>query len=147
MRDPLRLTVKECEIVKLLLGSGELYAQKLVEVSDGKLGRGTVYVTLDRLQSKGYVESRQEERHPGAIGLPRRMYKVTSAGEIAVHAAEVRRAALAMVPITDEMVRVAFQAQQTVASPHVSLLRAALEAAAPLIIEAYERSKTGDASP
>jgi DNA-binding PadR family transcriptional regulator len=49
----------------------------LVERSAGGLKRGTVYVTLGRMQEKGYLESRQEGLPPGAIGLPRRMYRPT----------------------------------------------------------------------
>ena len=39
--------------------------------------RGTVYVTLGRMQEKGYLESRQEPLPEGAIGLPRRLYRPT----------------------------------------------------------------------
>lgn len=53
---------------------------QLVERSAGALKRGTVYVTLGRMQEKGYVESRQEPLPPGAIGLPRRLYRPTAYG-------------------------------------------------------------------
>lgn len=49
----------------------------MVELSEGRLKRGTVYVTLGRMQEKGYVESRQEALAEGAIGLPRRLYRPT----------------------------------------------------------------------
>jgi DNA-binding PadR family transcriptional regulator len=39
-----------------------------------------VYVTLGRMQEKGYVESRTEPPAPGAIGLPRRLYRPTAYG-------------------------------------------------------------------
>jgi DNA-binding PadR family transcriptional regulator len=39
--------------------------------------RGTVYVTLGRMEEKGFLESRQEPLPPGAIGLPRRLYRPT----------------------------------------------------------------------
>jgi len=42
------------------------------------LCRGTVYVTLARMQEKGYVESRLEPLPAGAIGLPRRLYRPTA---------------------------------------------------------------------
>jgi len=54
---------------------------QLVERSDGALKRGTVYVTLGRMESKGLVESEQETPAPGAIGLPRRIYRPTPLGE------------------------------------------------------------------
>jgi DNA-binding PadR family transcriptional regulator len=49
----------------------------MVDLSGGRLKRGTVYVTLGRMQEKGYLESRQERLPPGAIGLPRRLYRPT----------------------------------------------------------------------
>jgi DNA-binding PadR family transcriptional regulator len=49
----------------------------MVELSEGRLKRGTVYVTLGRMREKGYLESRQEPLPPGAIGLPRRLYRPT----------------------------------------------------------------------
>ena len=57
-----------------------MFGLQLVEQSNGALKRGTVYVTLGRMQDKGYVESRTEKQAPGAIGLPRRLYKPTAYG-------------------------------------------------------------------
>ena len=48
---------------------------------DGALKRGTVYVTLGRMEAKGFVRSEQEAMPPGAIGLPRRLYYPTPLGE------------------------------------------------------------------
>jgi DNA-binding PadR family transcriptional regulator len=42
--------------------------------------RGTVYVTLGRMQQKRLVASRTEAPLPGAIGLPRRLYRPTPYG-------------------------------------------------------------------
>lgn len=74
---------KEALILDLLalVGSGEMYGLELVEASDGQLKRGTVYVTLGRMEDKGYVVSAQEVKPPGAIGLPRRMYRLTPLGK------------------------------------------------------------------
>ena len=47
----------------------------------GALKRGTVYVTLGRLEAKGLIESEQEAPRLGAIGLPRRIYRITGLGE------------------------------------------------------------------
>ena len=63
-----------------LLRSRDMYGLELVTESEGALKRGTVYVTLGRMEEKGYVLSRLEERHAGAIGLPRRLYRVTAFG-------------------------------------------------------------------
>jgi DNA-binding PadR family transcriptional regulator len=63
-----------------------MFGLQLVEESDGQLKRGTVYVTLGLLEQKGYVESTQENQHPGAIGLPRRIYRPTALGKRALRA-------------------------------------------------------------
>ena len=63
-----------------LLADDESFGLELVERSKGGLKRGTVYVTLARMQEKGYVESRTEPLPPGGIGLPRRIYRPTAHG-------------------------------------------------------------------
>ena len=81
-----------------LLRDGERFGLELIDASGERLKRGTVYVTLSRMEAKGFVESRQEERPPGAIGLPRRLYKVTPYG-LKVHEAYLLlRDALALKP-------------------------------------------------
>jgi DNA-binding PadR family transcriptional regulator len=77
---------KERLILELLVSGGTMFGLQLVEASRGRLKRGTVYVTLGRMEEKGYVESEQEPRTPGAIGLPRRLYRPTSLGERALRA-------------------------------------------------------------
>jgi DNA-binding PadR family transcriptional regulator len=67
-------------ILDLLAAAGDCYGLGLVEASEGRLKRGTVYVTLSRMEDKGYVTSSQETRAPGSIGLPRRMYRLTALG-------------------------------------------------------------------
>jgi len=63
--------------------------------SGGALKRGTVYITLQRMESKGYVESRLEAQPERAMGRPRRWYRpseygrqVLNAWAIAEHALE-----------------------------------------------------------
>ena len=73
-----RLSATERLILDLLVDHGELFGLALVEASRGRLKRGTVYVTLGRMEEKGYLASRQEPRPPGAIGLPRRLYTPTA---------------------------------------------------------------------
>jgi PadR family transcriptional regulator PadR len=75
-----RIARTERAILELLVSEGELFGLQLVERSHGVLKRGTVYVTLGRMQEKGYVESRTEAPAPGAIGLPRRLYRPTAYG-------------------------------------------------------------------
>lgn len=64
-------------IIELLAAHDELFGLQMVELSGRRLKRGTVYVTLGRMQEKGYLESRQEPLPAGAIGLPRRLYRPT----------------------------------------------------------------------
>ncbi len=78
MNDALpKFSATEQLIIELLAGHDELFGLQMVELSGGRLKRGTVYVTLGRMQDKGYLESRQEPLPEGAIGLPRRLYRPT----------------------------------------------------------------------
>ena len=74
-----RLSPKETTILALLTKAGRkgAYGLQLVQQSGGELRPGTIYVTLDRMQGKGLVESKQEERAPGISGIPRRIYSAT----------------------------------------------------------------------
>jgi DNA-binding PadR family transcriptional regulator len=45
-----------------------------------RLKRGTVYVTLGRMEEKGYITSRLEAPPADSGGLPRRVYAPTSLG-------------------------------------------------------------------
>jgi DNA-binding PadR family transcriptional regulator len=74
-----RLSRTEALILELL-SDDETFGLDLVERSNGRIKRGTVYVTLSRMQEKGYVESRAEPAVAGAIGLPRPLYKTTALG-------------------------------------------------------------------
>jgi PadR family transcriptional regulator PadR len=75
------LPPKERLILDLLALRGPLFGLQLVALSEGALKRGTVYVTLGRMEAKGFIRSEQEAMPPGAIGLPRRMYYPTPLGE------------------------------------------------------------------
>lgn len=76
---PARLSEKE-RIILDLLTDGERYGLQLVAASKGRLKRGTIYVTLGRMEDKGYVRSRTEDAPDRAGGLPRRMYEATPYG-------------------------------------------------------------------
>jgi DNA-binding PadR family transcriptional regulator len=67
-------------ILELLVQETELYGLQLVAASKGRLKRGTVYVTLGRMEEKGYISSRLEDAPPEAGGLPRRLYQPTTLG-------------------------------------------------------------------
>jgi PadR family transcriptional regulator, regulatory protein PadR len=78
---PMTLPPKERLILELLASGGPMYGLQLVDQAGGSLKRGTVYVTLGRMEAKGLVASEQEPQPPGAIGLPRRTYRITGLGE------------------------------------------------------------------
>lgn len=65
-----------------------LYGLQLVSRSNGQLKRGTVYVTLGRLEEKGFVESRTKPNSKHA-GLPRPLYRITGLGRRALAAGEL----------------------------------------------------------
>jgi PadR family transcriptional regulator PadR len=73
------LSGKEMVILELLLDGHEMYGLELVGASRRRLKRGTVYVTLQRMEEKGYVRSRTEADR-GQGGLPRRLYQATATG-------------------------------------------------------------------
>ena len=77
---------KEVLVLEILAASGPMHGLGLVAESGGALKRGTVYVTLGRMEAKGFVASEQEPPHPDAIGLPRRIYRITPLGERALGA-------------------------------------------------------------
>lgn len=68
---------KEAIIFRLLVGNvnGDMYAKDILKKSDSQLKLGTLYTTLDRMEDKGFVESRIDETK-----YPRRIYKVTGYG-------------------------------------------------------------------
>ena len=67
-------------ILELLVRHDEMYGLELVAASPRQIKRGTVYVTLGRMEEKGYVASRLEDAPVGAGGLPRRIYRPTPLG-------------------------------------------------------------------
>ena len=74
------LPPKEALILELLVDEAELYGLQLVAASRGRLKRGTVYVTLGRMEDKGFISSRVERRPPDEGGMPRRIYEPTALG-------------------------------------------------------------------
>ena len=57
----------------------ELYGLQMVKASNEALKMGTIYVSLGRLQEKGFVTSRREA--DPAQTVPRRLYKITGLGQ------------------------------------------------------------------
>ena len=77
-----KITNTEALVMEILMNktSEEVYGWELMEESGGKLKKGTIYVILNRMEDKGLISSRKEQRREGARGLPRRMYKLTGLG-------------------------------------------------------------------
>jgi PadR family transcriptional regulator len=89
-----RLSGKERLILDLLTEGGEQYGLQLVEAAKGRLKRGTVYVTLTRMEEKGLVSSHLETRADKRPGLPRRLYLRTARGIRTLRALEAAEAVL-----------------------------------------------------
>lgn len=85
-----RVSAVEAEILSLLR-SKEMYGLEMIRASD-KLKRGTIYVTLDRMGTKGFVKSRPVD-DPTASGTPRRIYSITALGQRALAALNAAAAA------------------------------------------------------
>ena len=68
------------------LTQGDEFALRLADRSGGALKRGTVYITLQRMESKGYVESKIEPLTVGAMGRPRRWYRTSAYGRQVLNA-------------------------------------------------------------
>jgi PadR family transcriptional regulator, regulatory protein PadR len=90
------LSGKERLILELLGRSRKMYGLELVAAAGGMLKRGTVYVTLGRMEEKGFVSSRLAADTPPQGGLPRRLYESTPYGRelLAALASAGRRLAL-----------------------------------------------------
>lgn len=71
------LSAKEELILGLLIANGAMYGLEMVKASKRKLKRGTVYVTLGRMEEKRYVLTAIS----AADGSPpRRLYAATERG-------------------------------------------------------------------
>jgi PadR family transcriptional regulator PadR len=95
---PPRLSPKETLILELLVEHEEMYGLQLVAASRRRLKRGTVYVTLGRMDDKGFITSRLEPPPDDVGGLPRPVYRATGLGRRVLAAWDVAAAHLAMAP-------------------------------------------------
>jgi DNA-binding PadR family transcriptional regulator len=74
-----RFWASEILVIQILRDHPQgLYGLEIIQKSEGRLGRGTVYVPLGRLQERGYVERQDEPSQHG--GLPRPRYRLTRDG-------------------------------------------------------------------
>jgi len=65
-----------------------MYGLELVAASNGTLKRGTVYVTLTRMEDKGFIKSRVPKKGDHA-GLPRPHYTIAAPGLRCLDAAQM----------------------------------------------------------
>ena len=77
MIDIPRLSSKEYLILNYLSAHNEAYGLQMVKDSEGHLKRGTIYVTLGRMEEKNYIESFLQ---PSKIGPAKRVYRITGHG-------------------------------------------------------------------
>jgi PadR family transcriptional regulator PadR len=92
-----RLSAIEHLILELLLRGGNMYGLELVAASKGRLKRGTVYVTLGRMEEKGLIESSTDEARGGVA--VRRLYRPTASGLRLLKAWRTLSRTLALEPI------------------------------------------------
>ena len=89
-----KLSVTEELILGMLIKHGEMYGLQMVESSGRVIPRGSIYVFLDRMEDKGLVRSRQEERTAHRSGIRRRLYEPTGLGQRVYREWVARRAAI-----------------------------------------------------
>nr|WP_317623811.1 helix-turn-helix transcriptional regulator [Acidovorax sp. SUPP3334]BDH38377.1 hypothetical protein AVHM3334_23260 [Acidovorax sp. SUPP3334] len=96
----MNITKTEALVLQQLVSvaGSQLYGLEMVKASDGHLKMGSIYVILDRLQRKGFVESQREELPPDAQRPPRRLYKITGTGTRVLHAFEALQMAFVAEP-------------------------------------------------
>lgn len=73
---------------------GVTVRQTVEEVTGKPASIGAIYVTLERLEEKGYVSSRQGEATPERGGRAKRYFKIEGSGEAALREADRVRARL-----------------------------------------------------
>lgn len=77
-----RPTNKELDILDVLVAHPRgLYGLEIVEKSNGKVKRGSVYVYMNRLHQDNLVEVQKSPPPKGQGGLPRPIYRITGLGQ------------------------------------------------------------------
>jgi PadR family transcriptional regulator PadR len=72
------------------VGYGSTIRGEIAARTRRRASRGAVYITLDRLEDKGLLESELGEPLPQRGGRPRRAYRLTTAGKKALrHSVEM----------------------------------------------------------
>jgi DNA-binding PadR family transcriptional regulator len=92
MSEPARLgEVEQLVLLAMLRIDGDAYAVPIRDLIEGQTGialaRGSIYITLDRLERKGLVESRMSEPTPEPGGKARRVFRIRPSGLAALRSA------------------------------------------------------------
>jgi len=81
----MQVSKKELILLRLLMDNPKgLYGSEIVHVSDGQIGRGSVYTLLERLVDKGFVKEVDEPPTPEFL-TPRTRHFITGIGQRAVY--------------------------------------------------------------
>ncbi|MFK7845116.1 MAG: PadR family transcriptional regulator [Rhodothermales bacterium] len=93
------LSNKEAFILSYLTHNEQGYGLAMVRASSDLLKQSTVYVTLQRMTEKGYLNSwKEEEEEPGP---PKRIYEVTKEGTATYNAWRRMVLKIALQPVED----------------------------------------------
>ena len=91
-------------LLTILRLSDDAYGVRIMREIEASIGRrvsrGSVYVTLDRLEEKGWIQSASAPARSGRGGRPRRVVRVTLDG-----IAELRRSREALLTLWDGLER------------------------------------------
>jgi DNA-binding PadR family transcriptional regulator len=82
-------TLSEVNVMRVLQDAPKgLYGLQIVSQSNGTVGRGSVYVLLDRLERKGFIDVARTDVKGSYPGLQRPHYKLNAEGRRMLATAE-----------------------------------------------------------
>jgi DNA-binding HxlR family transcriptional regulator len=81
----MKISKEEVSILRLLQTNGEMAGLSMVYAAPGILKRGTIYVTLDQMEEKGWLVSRMSPPTEPFSRPLRRHYSITPLGAV-IHA-------------------------------------------------------------
>jgi PadR family transcriptional regulator, regulatory protein PadR len=100
--------VEQLVLLAVLRLEGDAYAvpiRDLIQRQTGiALARGSIYITLDRLEQKGLVDSHMSDPTPEPGGKARRVFRIRPSGVAALRAAQRAVARLASGTILEKKV-------------------------------------------
>lgn len=102
-QSPVKLSPIDQDILTVLKAHGELYGLEILDVLNlgreetlgSKLGFGTLYPSLNRLEKKGVIEWRWGEETEESGGARRKYYRINALGVRSLNAVQDYRAGLA----------------------------------------------------